>query len=404
MRLIQPQLSFNCSPRSVLDLSMITTTAHIVFWISVFFVFHSYLFYPIIVLGWASLKRDHTLLIQDDLPSISLLLALYNEEKIIIDKLENIRRMDYPPDKIEILIGSDCSSDGTIKLLQSFSLPRARVIDFPSRRGKASVLNDLAAAAKNEILVFSDADTFYRPDALKKMMRHFAYPRVGGVCGNLHLKASTTNSGGMAEAVYWRYENAIKKSEGRIKTTFGATGAIYAIRRNLFSPVATHKIFADDFLIPLNVVRKGFEIRYDADAECWEETAESTTNEFHRKIRIGAANFNGLADILPLLHPRFGFISFGLISHKLIRWIVPFLLIFIFASSLWLSQVGSFYSYFFSAQILFVCLAGIGYILDIRGRPIMLFTMPYYFVIANAGLLVGFVRFLRGTQKSVWNL
>ncbi len=381
-----------------------TIIAYVVFWVSLLLVIHSYLLYPIIVLLWSALKRDTSPPPQRELPSISLLMSVYNEEKVIVEKLKNIEKIEYPNEKIEVLIGSDCSTDATKDLVDSLSPGRMRAFHFGKRRGKASVLNDLAAAAKNEILVFSDADTFYRPDAFQKMARHFADPKVGGVCGNLHLEASANNSGGMAEAAYWRYENAIKESEGRIKTTFGATGAIYAIRRSLFSPIATHKLIADDFLIPLNVVRKGFEVHYDAGAECWEGTAESTANEFHRKIRIGAANFNGLADIVPLMHPKFGFISFGLISHKLIRWIVPFLLILIFASSAWLAPQGGPYGYFFFAQILFVCLAGIGYILDRRLRPIMLFTMPYYFVIANVGLLVGFVRFLRGTQKSVWNL
>jgi cellulose synthase/poly-beta-1,6-N-acetylglucosamine synthase-like glycosyltransferase len=347
--------------------------------------------------------RDNPLPVQAGLPSISLLLAVYNEEKIIIEKLENIRNMDFPKEKIEILIGSDGSSDRTSKLIQSFDSVAIRLFHFGQRRGKAAVLNDLSLVAKNEILVFSDANTFYAPDALSKMVRHFADPEIGGVCGNLHLSASARNSGGKGEAAYWRYENSIKECEGEIKTTFGATGGIYALRRNLYRQLPTDKAVMDDFLLPLFAVRQGFRVVYDALARGWEDTTSSTANEFKRKIRIGAANFSGMVEVLPLLHPKHGFIAFGLFSHKLIRWIIPFLLITIFASSIILNQQGGLYRWIFIAQFVFACVASVGYILDKISRPVMLFTLPYYFVVANLGLLVGFIRFVKGTQKAAWS-
>lgn len=383
---------------------MIVTVAYILFWTSLLLMLHSYVFYPIIVLVWSSVKKKNELSVQNDLPSISLLMPVYNEEKVIVGKLKNLQELDYPIEKLEILIGSDCSTDDTPKLLESLASKNMRIFHFKERRGKAMVLNDLATSAKNEILVFSDADTFYYPDALKKMVRHFVYEDVGGVCGNLDLKSSPTNSGGRAEAKYWRYENAIKESEGKIKTTFGATGAIYAIRKKLFRPLGAKKLFADDFLIPLFVTQQGYRILYDTSARGWEETADSTVNEFQRKVRIGVANFNGLGEILPLLHPKFGFVSFGLISHKLIRWIAPFLLMIIFVTSVYLFLRGNFYLLFFVMQLIFFFLAGIGYVLDRRSKPMMLFTMPYYFFVANAGLLYGFFRFLKGTQKTTWNV
>src|SRR3990172_1279037 len=156
---------------------MITTAAYILFWVSLFLVIHSYCLYPIIVLIWSSMKRDQPLSAQAELPSISLLLAVHNEEEIITEKLENIRNLEFPKEKIEILIGSDGSSDATMTLLESSSV-HTRIFDFPSRRGKAAVLNDLAAAARNEIIVFSDANTFYNPDALQKMALRFIDPVV----------------------------------------------------------------------------------------------------------------------------------------------------------------------------------------------------------------------------------
>lgn len=383
---------------------MITLLVHILFWISFLLVIHSYIIYPLIVLVWASAKESVPPGTTSELPSISLLMSVYNEEKVIAGKLRNLAGIEYPREKIEILIGSDCSADNTLQFIESLAPVNTRIFHFEERRGKTAVLNDLAAAAKNDILVFSDANTFYYPDALEKMALNFSDHQVGGVCGNLSLEASATNSGGVAEAAYWRYENAIKQSEGKIKTTFGATGAIYAIRRELFKPLRTDRLVADDFLIPLHVVRMGYRIQYEAGARCWEETGATTGNEFQRKIRIGAAIFNGLPEIIPLLHPRHGFISFGLVSHKLIRWIVPYLLMVLFLTSIWLSGASAPYRWFLYGQLLFVCLAVIGYILDRRNKPIMFFTMPYYFMVANAGLLAGFVRFLRGTQKAVWSV
>ncbi len=379
------------------------TFAHILLWASLILVVHSYVFYPIIVLVWSFVKKESVLSSQSELPSVSLILSVYNEEKVIVEKLKNIATMDYPKEKIEILVGSDCSNDSTIALARSVSLAGIRILSFDKRRGKAAVLNDLASRAKNEILVFSDANTFYAADALRKLVRHFGDPSIGGVCGNLQLKASAENSGGKGEAAYWHYENFIKESEGKIKTTFGATGGIYALRRGLFRLLPTNKAVMDDFLLPLFAVQQGFRVVYDAVAVGWEETTASTVSEFQRKIRIGAANFNGIREILPLFHPKNGFVSFGLISHKLIRWLVPFLLLIIFITSIFLLSQGALYRSLFFAQCIFGCLAGIGSILDKKMKPVMFFTMPYYFIVANFALLLGFVRFVRGTQKVAWN-
>ena len=377
--------------------------ASVCFWLAFFLVIHSYVIYPLIVKVWSSFKGKPDFGDQTYVPTISLLMSVYNEEAIIIAKLDNFSKLDYPRDRVEILIGSDCSSDNTIPLIESVDSMHIRSFHFDQRRGKAAVLNDLALMAKNEILVFSDANTFYAPDALKKMARHFAVPEIGGVCGNLHLSTTTRNSGGKGEVAYWRYENSIKESEGKIKTTFGATGGIYALRRNLYRQLPTDKAVTDDLLLPLFAVQQGFRVVYDVLAEGWEDTTSSTLKEFERKIRIGAANFNGLVEVLPLLHPKYGFIAFGLFSHKLIRWIIPFLLITIFVTTIILNQQGGVYRWIFGAQFIFVCVASVGYILDKISRPVMLFTLPYYFIVANLGLLLGFFRFVKGSQKAAWS-
>ncbi|MEI7907181.1 MAG: glycosyltransferase family 2 protein, partial [Bacteroidota bacterium] len=254
--------------------------------------------------------------------TISVIISAYNEESIIRQRIENLLSLDYPKEKVEILIGSDGSSDGTNAIAAEYASQNVTLIAFPDRRGKASVLNDLALKANNEILIFSDANTFYDKNVFKNFVRHFSDESIGGVCGYLQLRSSDDNSGGKGESFYWEYENRIKELEGNYHTTFGATGAIYAIRKHLFRPLPAAIAITDDFLIPMNVVAQGYRIIYDKTVYGWEDSTESSMKEFHRKIRISAGNFNCLKDIIHLLHPKYGFIAFGFFSHKIIRWFV----------------------------------------------------------------------------------
>ena len=374
----------------------------IIFWAVIFFVFHSYVFYPVLLWFFrgAAVRREKKNPNRE--VTISVIISAYNEESIIRQRIENLLSLDYPKGSVEILIGSDGSSDGTNAIAAEYGTYNVTLMAFPDRRGKASVLNDLALKANNEILIFSDANTFYDKDVFKNFVRHFSDETIGGVCGYLQLRSSDDNSGGKGESFYWEYENRIKELEGNYHTTFGATGAIYAIRKNLFKPLPAAIAITDDFLIPMNVVAQGYRIVYDKTVYGWEDSTSSSMKEFHRKIRISAGNFNCLKDIIHLLHPKYGFIAFGFFSHKIIRWFVPFLLVIIFLSSLFLSSDSRTFAIIFGMQLVFAGLGCIGLVLDRMSRPLKLFTLPYYFLLANLGLLIGFFRFLRGTQKAAW--
>ena len=378
----------------------------IVFTISLFLIVHSYIFYPAILYLLNRIKRTNSIdgnKVKNQ-PDVSIIISVFNEEKIIKQRIENLFLLDYPKEKIEILIGSDCSSDSTNSIVEEYKNKGITLIAFHDRRGKASVLNDLASTAKNEILVFSDANTFYDKDVLKKFTNNFNDRTIGGVCGYLQLRTSEDNSGGKGESFYWEYENRIKELEGNYYTTFGATGAIYAIRKSLFKPLPTHKAIMDDFLIPMKVVEQGFRIVYDKTVFGWEEATDSAMKEFQRKIRIGAANFNCLTDIIHLLNPKYGFVAIGLFSHKIIRWFVPFLLLIVFLTSFKLRDGSEIFQIIFNLQLIFVGLAVIGYFLDKLSFPVKIFTLPYYFLLANLGLMIGFYRFLRGSQKATWSV
>lgn len=366
-------------------------------------VVHTYLFYPMLLWIFNGVINRQQKIQREYWPTISVIISAYNEEKIIQQRIENLLSLNYPADKVEVLIGSDCSSDTTNDIVLSYRDKGVSLAAFNDRRGKASVLNDLASIAKNEVLIFSDANTFYEKNVFRNFVRHFSDPSIGGVCGYLQLRSSEDNSGGKGESFYWEYENKIKELEGNFYTTFGATGAIYAIQRLLFKPLPTQKAIMDDFLIPMNVVEQGFRIIYDKSVFGWEEATDSAIKEFQRKIRIGAANFNCLGDIAHLLHPKFGFVAFGLFSHKIIRWFVPFLLLAIFCSSYMLSDGSEMFATILKLQIVFTVFGIIGFVLDKLSYPVKLFTLPYYFLLANLGLMIGFFRFLRGTQKAAWN-
>lgn len=377
--------------------------AKIIFWSIVFLILHTYIFYPIILFILPKRKRKMDTAAASPLPRVSILISVYNEERIVRQRIENLLALDYPRENVEILIGSDGSSDATNDIAHAFAGQGVVLSAFSERRGKASVLNDLVQSSKNEILIFSDANTFYDPLVVQRMVRHFSDPSVGGVCGYLELRSEEHNSGGKGESFYWEYENAIKEMEGDVCTTFGATGAVYAIRRVLFVPLPTEMAINDDFMIPIKSVEQGFRIVYDKEVHAWEDATESAEKEFKRKIRIGAYNYHVLGQIIHLLNPKLGFIAFGLFSHKVIRWLVPFFMCVLFLLSVLLSDDMPIYRLFLWAQMAFYGAAVIGYVLDKLSYPVKVFTLPYYFVLANLGLLIGFFRYICKTQKPTWS-
>jgi len=373
----------------------------IIFWLCCFLVMYTYILYPALLLGLSIFRRKYRRVDEDYFPTVSLLIAAYNEEAVIAEKMKNCLALDYPKDKLEVLVGSDGSDDQTNAIVANYSQDRIKLFPFQQRRGKAAVLNDIAAAAQGEILIFSDANSMYRRDAVVRLAPHFADSKVGGVCGRLVLLSEAHQIDAEGERFYWDYENYLKHLEGKLKTVFGANGAIYAIRRHLFQALPSHKVVADDFLIPLKVVESGYDVVYDKDAVACEFAAENLSAEFKRKVRIGAGNFHGIREILPLLNPRRGFVAFGLWSHKIIRWLVPFFLLTIFGANF--ALLGRLvYDVLFVLQLFFYGVAFMSWQLDRRGTQLPILIYPYYFVTVNIALLLGFFKFLTGSQKPAW--
>jgi poly-beta-1,6-N-acetyl-D-glucosamine synthase len=383
---------------------MIEVLLSIVFYLSLALIVYSYALYPLILYVWKAVRTDRHTYSDAHLPSVSLLIAAYNEEKVIVDKIHNIFTYDYPAELLEVLIGLDACTDNTAELLEKVARSNVNVFIFDNRRGKSAVLNELAARASNEILVFSDANTIYNADTVRKLVRHFSDPSVGGVCGKLELIPLDSKISSAGESIYWRYENIIKRLEGSIRTTIGATGAVYAIRRALYRRLPVDKIVMDDFVLPLGVVEKGYRTIYEAEAVGYEKTTESMQHEFSRKVRIGVGNFVGLSEIKGLLKPRWRFVAFALWSHKIIRWILPFCMIAALCSNVLLVLIADapLYAYTFAVQAIFYMFALTGFLLYRLGMQTGIFGYPYFFVSMHYALLVGFIRFISNKVQPMW--
>lgn len=377
----------------------------ILFFISILFCFNSYLIYPVLVWIIAKLKTESNEIEKEYQPSISILISAFNEEKVIEKRIRNIVDQEYAQDKIEILVGSDCSSDRTNEILKSLEkeISNLKVFLFDYRQGKAGVLNQLVKEAKNDILVFTDANTEFKRDALKNLVKHFYDKEIGGVSGKLTLLDKDSHKkAGVEEKNYWEFETFIKKAEGKLGILIGANGGIFAIRKELFEEIPLDKPVTDDFYLSLNVVKKGFKLIYEPKAEAYEEVAKDLNTEFKRKIRFAATNFQTISFFKTLLFNQNFLISYAFWSHKIIRWFLPVILILILILNALLISQNQIFEYLFYLQI-FVYAAGlIGYLFIKAGVRIPLLSLLTYFLITNFALLLGLIRFLRKKHSVIW--
>ena len=378
---------------------MNTLILQILLWVSIGVVVYTYAAYPVILWVAAKLSRPcRSIPSSEFFPFVSLIIAAYKEDKVIVQRLTNALTLNYPADRYEVLVGCDGNEDLTGELVRTFDDHRIRLIQYPVRRGKASVLNDTVPQAQGEILIFSDANTDMHPDALRNLARHFTASFVGGVCGQLILQDAAT--GKNVDGVYWKYENFLKKKEADLGALLGVNGGIYAIRKELFQPIPANTII-DDFLIGMRIHEQGYELLYDPTAIAYEETAETIQAEFQRRIRIGAGGFQSLVWLWKLLDPRRGWIAFCFLSHKLLRWVCPFFMLTAYLSNLLLID-DIWYARLFIMQTLFYLTAAAGLWCFHEVAIPRWMRLPSMFVSMNAALFFGFFRWLRGIRSGTW--
>jgi len=383
-------------------MDQLPTFALSVFVISAAVILYAYVGYPMVIWVLARLlgRTDNPKAVPDhDLPTISVLIAAYNEDTIIQQRILNALALDYPVDKLEIAIATDGCTDRTADVVRRYTAQDIRLVEYPERRGKATVLNDSIPRLRGEIVILSDANTFTDADAARQLVRWFNDSDVGAVCGRLILIDPV--SGRNADGVYWKYETFLKRCEGRLGALLGANGGIYAIRRSAFQPISADTI-VDDFVLPLEArLRTGCRIVFDATAVAREDTAAHVGAEFHRRARIGAGGFQSVGRLWRLLDPRQGWVAFTFLSHKVLRWLCPFFLVALLASNLALAPHPLFLAAL-AAQVVFYSISAMMAIVPVRQKalkPLLLATM---FTGMNLALMVGFWRWLSGTQSGAW--
>lgn len=381
-----------------------------IFWVSAALILYTYLLFPLIIFlrGWLlrrPIRRDAIR------PMVSLVMAVYNEEQDLPARLRNLQQLDYPLDRLEVIIASDGSTDRTNALLQDFHRPNTRALLLP-RQGKAKALNSAVALASGELLVFSDANSIYAPDAIQRLIEPFADPQVGGVAGNqVYLDLRKVGLSQAGEKSYWNFDRQLKVAESQSGNVISATGAIYAIRRSLFQPV--QEGVTDDFYTSTAVIEQGYRLVFEPRAVSYEPPAASAEREFQRKVRIITRGLRSVIARRGLLNPfRHGFYAVQLFSHKILRRLVVLPLLAIFATSLLLAGSAPFYTAAAGLQTGFYLLALLGFVLQgqmatgrknrLTTRLLKLASLPFFFTLVNTAALLALVKLLRGSQIARW--
>ena len=328
-------------------------------------------------------------------PRVSIIVSAYNEEHVIGERLRNLRDLDYPPERLECLIGSDGSTDGTAAIVEASAGGAIRLVAFPERRGKASVLNDLVERARGDVLVLTDANTFFQPDAVRALVTAlWRHPTACAVVGRLEVRSPTAT--GNLDGTYWSYETWLKTLESHFGAVLGANGAIYAFHRARYRPIPADTI-VDDFLIPMTMrLHGGGEVFFVPAARAWETSPTQVSHELRRRVRIGAGDFQALAWTWRLLLPWNGMVAFSYFSHKVLRWLGPWLMLTGFAANLLL--LGSpFFRALCFGQLAFYGLGALAPAIRLAA------SAARYFIALNAGLGLGSVRFVLGLQRPFWS-
>lgn len=378
----------------------------ILFWFGVFIVGFTYVGYGVVVAILLKIKGKKTLPIKDlpdhQLPSVTLLIAAYNEADILIDKIKNCTALDYPKDKLDILFVTDGSSDGSEILLQQQH--GIKVFHLPERNGKIAAIKRSMANINTEIVVFTDANTFLNKGAIRRLTRDFQDPTVGAVAGEKRvISQGDASSGG--EGLYWKYESFLKKQDSQLYSVVGAAGELYAIKKECYHDVAADTIL-DDFMHTLLIAKDGYRVTYAPEAIAEEYGSVNIAEELKRKVRICAGGFQSISRLLPLLNVfKYGILSFQYTSHRVLRWtLAPLFLPIIFFSNIYLASqnIHWIYAFLLLGQVVFYLFALLGNFFQNQKINIPGFFAPYYFVIMNYSVYAGFIRYIKGQQQASW--
>jgi len=376
------------------------------FYLSIFFIFYSlFLYIPVVwiiykirlIIGLKVPMNSET----EYLPQVSLIISVYNEEKVIQKKIQNTLQLNYPAEKLEIIVVSDASNDDTEKIVEEQYAGRVRLIRQAERKGKSEALNQVVPYAQGEIIVFSDANAMYHPLAVKHLAKHFHDRFVGFVTGHTKYLATEGSMTSDASGLYARLELLTKKLESRMGACVGADGAIFAIRKDLFRPLAAHDI--NDFVIPLQIIEKGYAGLLEQEAVCAEVASVKPRDSFNRQVRITVRTIRAIVNFKHMLNPfRYPLFAFELMSHKLCRFSLPFFLIIAFIANMALLGQGTHYVVFFLLQCGFYLSACAAHFSAKEEVNLKVMAYAYNFCVVCAAYLWGWIKYFSGEKYVTW--
>jgi len=362
-------------------------------------VVYVYIGYPILIWVAGLIRRKPSQKAECN-PPVSVIIAAYNEADVIRQTLKNKLDLDYPREKMEIIVVSDASTDDTDNIVESFARNGVRLIRQEPRQGKTAGLNRAVVEAAGEIIIFSDANSMYHKDAIKELVSNFTDPQVGYVTGKMEYLSSPDSHVGAGTSGYMKYENRLRELETAIGSVVGVDGGIDAVRKVLYTPMDPSLL--PDFVLPLNIVEDGYRVVYEPNAILHEEALKQTDEEYRMRVRVALRAFHALWHKKNLFNPfRYGIYSLQLISHKLLRYLVGFFMIGIFLCSIAIQEPWSVA--FAGLQAVCYLFAVIGLWQNRTGSISRGFRYPFYFCLINMASAAAFLKFLVGQKQVVWD-
>lgn len=377
-------------------------------WISLFLIVYTFVGYGFVLFFLIRIKRlftsPTTFNIDSTPPELTILIAAYNEEGIIEEKIKNTLELDYPKEKLQVIFVTDGSTDGTAARISVHK--EVTLLHEDNRGGKMAAIKRAMPFVRGEVLVFTDANTFLNKNALKELVKHYQDEKVGAVAGEKRIlveEAADASSAG--EGFYWKYESLLKKWDYELYSNVGAAGELFSIRTALYEPVESDTII-DDHMIAMRIAEKGYIIAYEPGAYAMETASANTKEELKRKIRIAAGGVQSIFRLKKAANPfYYPVLTFQYISHRVLRWTVtPFLLVLVLLLNIFivLDTHIPFYEGLLAAQIFFYVLSLTGWFFESRNLRIKAFFIPYYFCVMNYAVVAGIIRYFKKSQSAAW--
>ncbi len=385
--------------------NILTYTSLTVFWLSIFVILYNYILYPIILKIFSINKKQNKIVykITEQLPSVAIIIAAYNEEKVIAQKIESIYNTNYPINKIQVHVGSDFSSDNTLEILQKLSLKynNFEIYNFEKRKGKSQILNHLFNIVKSEIYILTDANVFFSKNTIFEMIKHYKNNEISIVGANIVNTQIKKEGISIQEKTYLSIEKNIKYHEGIIwQNMIGAFGGCYSIKSECVS-IIPKNFLMEDFYISMKVLEKKGKAIFERQSVCYEDVSNIISEEFRRKVRISVGNFQNLFTFQNLLF-RFNNLSFCFFSHKVLRWLAPFFIITIYITAFCNRDINFFYNIIFYALYFSSAIPFIDFLLRKFGIHVIALRFITHFYSMNMALFAGFFKFLKGVESNVW--